>query len=77
MGGTDKRTDSGAMKKKREGFDEYGSGGRRQTNADALEDNNGNENEVDKGRTEVAENGGREKEAPKAKAGSIHRPPPG
>ena len=52
--------------RKCEGFDEDGSGSRRQTDA-----------EVDKGRTEAAENGGREMAASRARVGSLHNPSSG
>ena len=64
-------------RRKREGFDKDGSGGIRQTDTDALEEENTDGNEVDKGRAGASDNGGRETGALRARAGSLHCPPSG
>ena len=64
-------------RRKHEGFDKDGSGGRRKTDADALEEDNRDGNELDKVCTEAAENGGRETAVSRVRAGSLHRPPSG
>ena len=48
-----KRGQIEGRRRRRKGFDEDGSGGRRQTDVYALEDDNSNRNEVDKGRKEA------------------------
>ena len=63
---------AGRTRGKIKGFDEHGSGSRRQTEEDALQDQNYNRNKANKGRTEAAENGSKETAASIARAGSLH-----